>query len=479
MIQKWVLLLTWLAQGHQGGPPSPPSVLATQRDPHHWGWSSPVRWSTHHSSCWKERVLHQLHQFHQGIAKSQLLACGSFFWPSINKAIEEVVHQCETCTQFQSQNAAAPLTPTPTPSHPWQMCATDIFLLEGVDHLVVGDFYSKMIFIQCIPPGQSNANKIVSLLKEMFSEHGIPEVLCSDNGPQYASANFTDFCISWGITHETSSLHYPQSNGFGEACIKSVKHALQWAKHSGADPHLALLALRASPINTKLPSPAELLYQCWLRTTILAKICNSDSSATHIHEQINTCSESAKAQADKHSKTLVPLYAGQPAATYDTLQRIWVPATVICILPWKSYQVCTSNGSTYCCAWRHLCEHSVKAADTVPSGTTATPQALTRHCFLAAQPAPPQLHSIWSPHLLQLQHQQPRWAKTQLSLPHQLFKKMPHHQCLWHPMLHLCSLKGLAVPAWHLDTWSRKSENSQPGLSTDLVIAMCHHIHPQ
>ena len=138
-----------------------------------------------------------------------------------------VKHQCETCTQFQSQKAAAPLTPTPTPSCLWQMCTTDIFTLEGIDHLVVGDFYLKMIFVQCLPPGQSNANKVISLLKEMFSEHGIPKVLCSDNGPQYASAQFTDFCMSWGISHETSSLHYPQSNGFAKACVKSAKHALQ------------------------------------------------------------------------------------------------------------------------------------------------------------------------------------------------------------------------------------------------------------
>ena len=79
--------------------------------------------------------------------KSQLLVHGSFFWASINKAIKEVVCQCEACTQLQSQNAAASLTPTPTPSHTWHMCATDIFMLEGVDHLVVGDFYSKMIFV--------------------------------------------------------------------------------------------------------------------------------------------------------------------------------------------------------------------------------------------------------------------------------------------------------------------------------------------
>ena len=159
----------------------------------------------------RKRTLHQLHQFHQGITKSQFLARGSFFWPGINKAIKEVVCQCESCTQFQSQNAAAPLTPTPTPSRPWQMCATDIFMLEGIDHLVVGDFYLKMIFVQCLPPGQSNANKVISLLKEMFSEHGIPEVLHSDNGPQYASAQFANFCTSWGISHKTSSPHYPQS----------------------------------------------------------------------------------------------------------------------------------------------------------------------------------------------------------------------------------------------------------------------------
>ena len=105
--------------------------------------------------------------------------------------------------------------------------------------------------------------------------------------------------------------------------------------------------------------------------------------------QIDTHSEAVKSQADKCSKTLAPLYAGQPVATYDTLQKLWVPATVIHILPWSSYLVCTSNGSTYHRMQRHLHECSVKAADTVPSGTTATPQALSSHHSLAAQPASP------------------------------------------------------------------------------------------
>ena len=41
----------------------------------------------------------------------------------------------------------------------------------------------------------------------------------------------------------------------------------------------------------------------------------------HVHEEIDTCSEVAKSQADKCSKTLALLYAGQPVAMYDTLQK--------------------------------------------------------------------------------------------------------------------------------------------------------------
>ena len=119
----------------------------------------------------------------------------------------------------------------------------DIFTLEGIDYVICGNFYSKIILVQCLPSGQSNTVKVILLLKEMFSEYRIPKVLCSDNGPQYVSAQFTQFCTSWGITLETSSPHYPQSNGFVEECVKSMKHALQHAKYSGTDPQLTLLAL--------------------------------------------------------------------------------------------------------------------------------------------------------------------------------------------------------------------------------------------
>ena len=129
----------------------------------------------------------------------------------------------------------------------------------------------------------------------MFSEHGIPEVIHSDNGPQYVSAQFADFCTSWGITHETSNPNYLQSNGFAQACVKLVKHALQHAKYSSADPQLTLLVLQGTPIDAKFPSPAELLYQCQLRTTITVKICNTDPAAVQGCKWIDTHSDAFKA----------------------------------------------------------------------------------------------------------------------------------------------------------------------------------------
>ena len=245
-----------------------------------------------------------------------------------------------------------------------------------------------MILVWHLPSGQSNPVKVVSLLKEMFSEHGVPKVLCSYNGSQYASAQFTEFCTSWDITHKTSSPHYLQSNEFAEACVKSVKHALQYTKYSSADQQLTLLVLWATPIDAKLLSPGELLYQHQIRTTIPARLCNTDPTALQIHERIDAFSNASKSQAEKWCKSLAPLYAGQPVAMYNTLHTIWIPATVVCVLLKESYQVCTSNGVVYCHTRGHLHECSVKPTDTTPAVTTATLQAPVRPHISVPLPAP-------------------------------------------------------------------------------------------
>ena len=118
-----------------------------------------------------------------------------------------------------------------------------------------------MPIIRRIPASQCNASKTISVLKELFTEHVIPEVLCTDNNPQFANALFTKFATDWKFDHNTSSPKNPRSNGQAEAVMKTVKGLLTHAKCSGKHPHLALLAYGSIPIDAHLHSPAEMLYQ--------------------------------------------------------------------------------------------------------------------------------------------------------------------------------------------------------------------------
>ncbi len=313
----------------------------------------------------RQRTLESLHKSHQGITKTTLLAKNHMFWPGYTKAIEETVKKCETCMTHQAKNAPTPLQPTPPPARPWQIVASDIFTLDGTDYLIVGDFYSKMHLVRRYPKGQTTAAKTIGFMKEIFSEHGVPELLRTDNGPQYSADNFAVFCETWQIKHQTSSPGFPQSNGFAEAMVKIVKGTLQRAKESGTDPYLALLDTRSTPIDSKLNSPAELLYQRPLRTTIPGNIKNTDPTSQEIRDHQEEKINKMKDYHDKKARTLAGLYVGQNIAWYDRRRELWLPAVIIKCLDNDDYLIKTPMGAIYRKTRQHLKERFVATKDPV------------------------------------------------------------------------------------------------------------------
>lgn len=97
-----------------------------------------------------------------------------------------------------------------------------------------------------------------------FGRHGIPETLVIDNGPQYRSYEFTVFAKAYGITHKTSSPHYPQSNGLAERMFKTIKSLFI----ESPDKALALLSYRSTPLPWCGLSPAQLCMGRQLRTDV-------------------------------------------------------------------------------------------------------------------------------------------------------------------------------------------------------------------
>ena len=75
------------------------------------------------------------------------------------------------------------------------------------------------------------------------SHHGIPEVVRSDNGPQFSALEFNQFAQEYGLRH-TSSPKYLQSNGQAERMVQTVKHLLKNSK----DPYMVLLTYRSTPL---------------------------------------------------------------------------------------------------------------------------------------------------------------------------------------------------------------------------------------
>ena len=107
---------------------------------------------------------------------------------------------------------------------PWQKVGTDLFEFKGQEFVLVVDYLLRYCEVGVLK--HSTSEEVTQHLKPIFSRHGIPETMISDNGPQYTSAKFVKFSQDWGFSHITSSPKYPQSNGEAERMVQTVKHLL-------------------------------------------------------------------------------------------------------------------------------------------------------------------------------------------------------------------------------------------------------------
>ena len=166
--------------------------------------------------------------------------------------MEQFIKQCPTCVKVTLPPREPMLSPE-LPKYPWQKVATDLFALNKQSYLLVVDYYSR--YPEVIKLNSTTSASIVSAMKTIFSRHGIPQTVISDNGPQYDSSEMKQFSSTYGFKHVTPSPYYPQGNGLAEHMVKTVKSLLRQT----SDMALTLLSYQATPLPWCLLSPAELL----------------------------------------------------------------------------------------------------------------------------------------------------------------------------------------------------------------------------
>ena len=203
----------------------------------------------------RSSMLKKIHSSHMGADSNYRMCRDILYWPGMKAAIHDLCASCGQCAQYNgAQHAREPMQSAPVPQFPWQLVSQDIFHWKSTTFLITIDHYSDFFEVDPLP--NTLATTVVAKSCVQFARHGIPEVLVSDNGPQFISAEFSSFCEAMTIEHRTSSPYWPQGNGKAESAVKVAKALLK----KSPDPvkfQLALLDYRNTPPQGHTLSPAQ------------------------------------------------------------------------------------------------------------------------------------------------------------------------------------------------------------------------------
>jgi Integrase core domain. len=246
--------------------------------------------------------------------------------------------------------------------------------------LIVVDYFSKYPEIAML--NSSNCQSVILQLKSIFSRHGIPKELISDNGPPYNSAQFKIFCHAWGIEHKTSSPYFPQSNGQVERTIGTIKNMLKKCLESGNDPYLALLNYRNTP-KGDVCSPANLLMSRNLRSNLPISNDNLIPKSIELskeREKILAKQDTMKMYYDRNARDLPKIGSGDGVVFKQKPQSDWVPATVVQeLVPNRSFRIKTPDGVLYDRNRVHIKKMTPKSTGLPPDNQCLiTPRRSTR-----------------------------------------------------------------------------------------------------
>ncbi len=118
----------------------------------------------------------------------------------------------------------------------------------------------------------------MSALDDLFAIWGRPETIVSDNGPQFSSKSFADWCNAHSIAHLTSAPFHPASNGEAERLVGVFKQIMKrTVREENKSKHLALREFlqqyRVTPHCTTGRIPAELMLGHQVRSSLSLSVC--------------------------------------------------------------------------------------------------------------------------------------------------------------------------------------------------------------
>ncbi|KAL6319119.1 hypothetical protein AAG906_011198 [Vitis piasezkii] len=143
------------------------------------------------------------------------------------------VKKCDKCQRY-APIPHMPSTTLKSVSGPWPFAQWGMDIVGPLPTapaqkkflLVATDYFSKWVEAEAYASiKDKDVTKFV--WKNIVCRFGIPQTIIADNGPQFDSIAFRNFCSELNIRNSYSTPRYPQSNGQAEATNKTLINALK------------------------------------------------------------------------------------------------------------------------------------------------------------------------------------------------------------------------------------------------------------
>ncbi|HVW99438.1 MAG TPA: DDE-type integrase/transposase/recombinase, partial [Candidatus Babeliaceae bacterium] len=200
---------------------------------------------------------HHFGHFGRDAMFKQLWSKG-YWWPSIRADIEDELRNCDPCTRFTVVKAGFHPASYITANGPGDHIQVDtsVHLPESPDGytalLACIDVFSGFIILR--PVKNTTAETIARELWEIFAIIGIPKILQSDNGSEFANDILTALVRITGIEHRFISPYNPRADGKVERSIGTVMSIIKKMLH-GTESHWPIFVSFAQlSFNNKISS---------------------------------------------------------------------------------------------------------------------------------------------------------------------------------------------------------------------------------
>ena len=263
------------------------------------------------------------------------------WWPQLDAIIENKVQGCETCQLHWPLPPKAPLHPWESLNHSWsRIHINHAGPYLGKLYSIVVDAFSKWIEVHIVNSTFSEAT--IEKLCTLFSTHGLPEQIISDNATSFTSQDFQHFTKSNGIKHILTSPYHPAWNGLAERAVQTFKSVVSKLEGSIQDRiYHFLFKYCITPQTTTSLSPCRDFG--WRGDYVHLNIIHPDSTQKTLAKKQEQSSKPQKFKINNH------VYVRNFSATQK-----WIPGRVIKVMGRLSYQVETETGNICWCHVDHM-----------------------------------------------------------------------------------------------------------------------------